>query len=880
MNQTSANLPDDSKPYKYEELKEGQIRLLKLYGVHAPNKDGEEAPLTGKIIVDNLLIDEQGSMECGRFERSHNDATKGLQTDQSEDIENPEYDALSYVWGGAEPRPKNGRVQRVLYIDNPRGPRSYLSISENLEAALKSFRKEVVPQGLKGDVPQGRRQALYLWVDAVCINQTNRAERSTQIRRMADIYKEASLVRIWLGNESEESQTAFDFTEKILSMEDFDKLILDAVTASQWCAFRSLLQMSWFKRRWIIQEVAFARKASVYCGALIMPWERLAASISLFADARYELRKMLRGDMKTGNNPDYLGEVDSYSAKTLVECISSMFRRSGEYVVLKNLLSLESLLTTLTPFDARDPHDSVYAIMHLSFDAQPTSHGSSSELDENPAAVSSYFDSKALNGVKERYASPRDTFSGRQHVHSPERITPPINIPSLRLSPTESEEPRGRGLQPGRLDPRGEPSRSRSRARGPSPGATRAKAEQRAESPKVKREKRFKVDYSQSMFRLSLEVMNWIVLQSESIDIICKPWVPEVLSSLQCDIYKVHAEDRIILPSWIQSLDKRTYGLDPLSNDKRYSRVAADLLVGTNNYGRKPYSACADLPVFREYRPPKLTMTNERHLRAQGFVLDIVRDLGDKASNAIIPKNWLSLTGWDNTDQDPPDAFWRTLVANRSSKDGPQQPPHHWRQACGWAFRRKHRLGDLNTELLINAVHGEPSTRILPFLERMRAVVWNRKLIKTQGFVDETRDHGPSWGPIVGLAPEDVRTGDKIVILYGCSVPVILRRHERQNKRKRQSTQELYNMSKKRRWPTNGASNTASDPVASHATSAEAMVAEPPMDVPYETYTLIGECYMHAFMDGEAFERNPDSKQDEEFILGCAEKCNCGVCSR
>ncbi|KAF2824444.1 HET-domain-containing protein, partial [Ophiobolus disseminans] len=41
-----------------------------------------------------------------------------------------------------------------------------------------------------------------LWVDAICIDQTNVTERGHQVKRMDIIYKGAVQVLIWLGNSS------------------------------------------------------------------------------------------------------------------------------------------------------------------------------------------------------------------------------------------------------------------------------------------------------------------------------------------------------------------------------------------------------------------------------------------------------------------------------------------------------------------------------------------------------------------------------------------------------------------------------------------------------------------------------------------------------
>jgi hypothetical protein len=43
--------------------------------------------------------------------------------------------------------------------------------------------------------------AMCIWIDAICINQSDIGERNQQVKMMSSIYKRASYVRIWLGEE-------------------------------------------------------------------------------------------------------------------------------------------------------------------------------------------------------------------------------------------------------------------------------------------------------------------------------------------------------------------------------------------------------------------------------------------------------------------------------------------------------------------------------------------------------------------------------------------------------------------------------------------------------------------------------------------------------
>jgi len=87
--------------------------------------------------------------------------------------------ALSYVWG------KNNSVNpRRIYIRQQDLPDTPMTITENCFQALTHLRALGV-------------QAI--WVDAICINQTDDMEKGHQVRFMGDIYSSATKTYVWLG---------------------------------------------------------------------------------------------------------------------------------------------------------------------------------------------------------------------------------------------------------------------------------------------------------------------------------------------------------------------------------------------------------------------------------------------------------------------------------------------------------------------------------------------------------------------------------------------------------------------------------------------------------------------------------------------------------
>jgi hypothetical protein len=95
------------------------------------------------------------------------------------------------------------------------------------------------------------------------------------------------------------------------------------------------------------------------------------------------------------------------------------------------------------------------------------------------------------------------------------------------------------------------------------------------------------------------------------------------------------------------------------------------------------------------------------------------------------------------------------------------------------------------------------------FVERVQQIIWNRRFFLARGIDGKI---------LYGLCPPTTKETDTICILFGCSVPVLLRKRESNGKK---------------------------------------------------CYTLIGECYVHGMMDGEALTLRSGYlySRNEEFIL-------------
>jgi DNA repair exonuclease SbcCD ATPase subunit len=142
-----------------------------------------------------------------------------------------------------------------------------------------------------------------------------------------------------------------------------------------------------------------------------------------------------------------------------------------------------------------------------------------------------------------------------------------------------------------------------------------------------------------------------------------------------------------------------------------------------------------------------------------------VEEVRDGSRGGNIPKSWLDLGGWEQPyAKDPPDELWRTLVADRGRDN--RNPPYYYARACKESVHKSGiTSGRVNTTALIN---NERNSIVAEFCRRVHAVIWNRRLFKTKSGKLE-------------LASK-VQIGDKVCILYGCTVPVILSCHEKKSK--------------------------------------------------------------------------------------------------
>jgi hypothetical protein len=198
-------------------------------------------------------------------------------------FESPElYEALSYSWG-------QSMRENIIYIDG-----KPFRVANNLFEALHNLRRTI--------------SSRVLWIDAICINQDNMAEKSTQVMLMPEIYRNARTVQIWLGQ-----ATVFTaFGVRVLSFLAGKKEIPVAafstplepftIGAKEIKGLEDILSRPWFERGWVVQEAALSKKTTLNIGHMSLSWDESSSFRFLkrikFAEITPRWREEIKIDMR------------------------------------------------------------------------------------------------------------------------------------------------------------------------------------------------------------------------------------------------------------------------------------------------------------------------------------------------------------------------------------------------------------------------------------------------------------------------------------------------------------------------------------------------------------------------------------------------------
>jgi hypothetical protein len=190
----------------------------------------------------------------------------------------PHFYAISYEWGHAQPL-------HEIIIDDMK-----FLIRSNLKDCLQRF--EHTYEGFHRPV----------WIDAICIDQTNMAERNAQVKIMGAIYSSAMLVIAWFGKHapangalttsvcclqdwqaSEEYRSLSSVARRPTSSSSQQTaqpqlLSLAEPYGQMWSVLRQLCDLTYWSRLWIVQELVKAPELLLMWGDEQIAWNVLSTA--------------------------------------------------------------------------------------------------------------------------------------------------------------------------------------------------------------------------------------------------------------------------------------------------------------------------------------------------------------------------------------------------------------------------------------------------------------------------------------------------------------------------------------------------------------------------------------------------------------------------
>ena len=270
------------------------------------------------------------------------------------EAECPPYLALSYTWGD------DAATETIHLNGKP------FIIRPNLHRFLRNavfhigtgFANGKFVQGEAPDVPANG--LIYIWADAICIDQSNVIERNDQVRRMDKIFSQAVSVLCWLGDGHSDSVPHSEVKSSHWPFAQDASLTYESLALMP-----SYLKCTYWTRTWVVQEFWLARSVVILAPDLCASEKDF---LKAYQDWEVDRRKILRAQPSTtvGSGtiaPNAAGaSIRPIFAKPFLSRIHS---RAHHPLSLVGRLSLAGELFIYRNSSCTDQRDKVFAILGL-----------------------------------------------------------------------------------------------------------------------------------------------------------------------------------------------------------------------------------------------------------------------------------------------------------------------------------------------------------------------------------------------------------------------------------------------------------------------------------------------------------------------------------
>ncbi|KAL1645065.1 hypothetical protein SLS61_008498 [Didymella pomorum] len=230
-----------------------------------------------------------------------------------------------------------------------------------------------------------------MWIDAICINQTDIRERNMHVIKMGDIYRKADKVIVWLGPHRDDSDLALGVLKTMEALGDYreekkshgevrfwdnsDKTKLLELNQSKdahrsWVGLVKLFGRAWWRRTWVVQEALLPRDFIFKCGNSDVNWSTIWHALENLWLHDQVSRVLPSAERTELTSSQWACEQLPFGKELLNACNPGrtlLWMRSNRD---KGSRDLVQLLYHLRPSQSSDPKDKVYGVLGLASDGR------------------------------------------------------------------------------------------------------------------------------------------------------------------------------------------------------------------------------------------------------------------------------------------------------------------------------------------------------------------------------------------------------------------------------------------------------------------------------------------------------------------------------
>lgn len=257
-----------------------------------------------------------------------------------------DYVALSYFWG-------KPILSHEIVCDG-----AIIKVTESLHRAILCL-------------SSGTEIQVYYWIDQICIDQQNHAEKGVQVRLMGQIYAQATQCLVYLGEAARDDCEAFNVAESldaadvesIRSESDLESNRLPRSSSAKWSAYFRLLCRPWFRRVWVVQEVVLPTKVSMFMASETNP--RRCISIDLLC------RSIVKSELLFSRMVVHIDDPAADFAWNHVDTARDQLGFIKKQKDKENTnFSLINIVQHCQFLESTDPRDHIYSFLGLALDTE------------------------------------------------------------------------------------------------------------------------------------------------------------------------------------------------------------------------------------------------------------------------------------------------------------------------------------------------------------------------------------------------------------------------------------------------------------------------------------------------------------------------------